>query len=175
MATLVKIKNLSRRTLRFGQSGSVAPASPTGTGAIATVDVDDAYVRRDLFRNLGSYAFAADVLVAKVAVVAAAANANGGAFALKNPEAQSIFVHRAVLDITTQALASSTIDVGSTSTALGAADVTNIFAAQATSSTGTFVSNLVAKLAAGDFVSGTFKTANGTGIVANIYLFYNLV
>lgn len=175
MATLVPIKNLSRRRLRIGTATTLPAAAPTGSGAITYVDVDDQRVRRSLYRNLGSYAFAPDVIVAKVVVNAAAANGNGLAFAWQNAEVQPIFVHRAILDITTPGLATSTIDIGSTSTANGLADVTNIFSAQATSANGTFISNLVAKLAAADWVSGTFKTAAGTGIVANVYLHYSLV
>jgi hypothetical protein len=175
MATLVTIKNLSRRRIRFGKTGSLAPAAPTGTGASLQVDADDPYVKKDLYKNLGSYAFAPELLTAKIALIAANAAVNGGAFAWANAEAQPIFVHRAVLDVTSAGLATSTVDVGSTSTALGAADVINIFSAQAISATGTFVSNNVAKLAAADFVSGTVKTANGTGLVGFIYLHYSLV
>lgn len=180
MSTLVRIKNLSRRRLRFGGQGGAAvvalpAATPTGTGATAQIDVDDPQTRRDLYRNFGSWATVDDVLVAKVPLAVAVFNTNGAAFAWANPEGQAIFVHRAVLDITTQGSATSTVDVGATSTALGAADTTTLFNAQATSATGTFQSSNVVKLATADFVSGTYKTATPTGLVANIYLFYTLV
>lgn len=174
MATLARIKNLSRRNLRFGVT-NLPPAAPTGTGASVTVNIDDPSVKRDLYRNLGSYAFTADELRVKVPLVAAAAAANGACFAWQNAEGVPAFVHRVVLDVTTPGLASSTLDVGSTSTALGAADVTNLFSAQAISAAGTFVSNNVAKLAANDYVSGTVKTANATGLVGNVYIFFSLV
>lgn len=180
MSTLVRIKNLSRRRLRFGGQGGAAvvalpAATPTGTGTSVQVDVDDPQTRRDLYRNFGSWATVDDVLVAKVPLAVAAFNTAAGAFAWANPEGQAIFVHKTILDITTQGAATSTIDVGNTSTALGASDVTTIFNAQATSAAGVFQSTNTVKLATADFVSGTYKTATPTGLVGNIYLFYTLV
>lgn len=180
MSTLIRIKNLSRRRLRFGgQNGnlpvSLPAASPTGTGATALVDIDDPQTRRDLYRNLGSWSHAGDQLVARVAFTGGTDTA-GGIFAWANPEGQTILVDRVVLDVTTVATAANTVDVGVAANAT--TDATTFVSAQDThSATVTHTSSAVAKVTSTQYITGSTTPTTGgasAGLVGVAYIYYTI-
>lgn len=181
---LIAIRNLSRRTLRFGspQAGSLVQlpaASPTGAGTVVYIDAADPTVKRDLYRNLGSYVIEGGIgvgvlSIAKQALTATAATTAGAVGAWQNPTGAPIVVSKIILDVTTQSTGAANVTTASATTATGSAVVT-LGAAQAVGAVGVFAPAATpGKLGATDFVNFT-GSATTVGLVANAYIHYSLV
>ena len=178
----VLVRNLSRRVLRFGspQTGTlvkVPAAAPTGTGAAVYVDASDPTVKRDFYRNLGSYvieggAGAGGLVVAKVPLTGVTATTGGAVGSWANPEGQSIIINSVTLDVTTQSTGAANVAVGVAANATTSA--TTFFTAQAVGSAGVFKSTTAAKASSSQFITVT-GSADTTGLVANLYIHYTVV
>ena len=183
-ADRVMIRNLSRRVLRFGspQTGTlvkVPAAAPTGSGAPVFVDVSDPTVKRDLYRNLGSYILesgassGSSTRIAKAPLAGVTATTEGAVGAWQNPENQPIIVTRVVLDVTTQSTGAANVTVKQSATQGGTA-ITTVGAAQAVGAAGTFgPTTTVVKMGATDWLDFT-GSADTTGLVGNVYVHYSI-
>tara|TARA_Y100001973_G_scaffold10014_1_gene13626 strand:+ start:5598 stop:6083 length:486 start_codon:yes stop_codon:yes gene_type:complete len=124
------------------------------------------------------------VKVAEVALSAADTSGTtaGALFTWQNNEGVSVIVTKVVIDATTQASGSLTVDIGSSATV---ANSDNIFTAlDLGAAAGTFGSDdpvlggtntraaSTAKVANGKYILGTNASGDSTGLVGTAYIFY---
>jgi|GEM_PF-1377901 len=110
---------------------------------------------------------------------------SGGVVAWQNPEASSILVLRATLNLTTVATGACTLDVGLTAGSATTTSDTLLDGVDANAAIGVFDSmdaaldtgaNAHAQLlAAGKWITIDEKTGDATGLVANLYIQYVVI
>lgn len=134
----------------------------------------------------GTVTFDRGVKTAVVSLTGAAIHAGtGGVVAWQNPEASSILVLRAVLNLTTVATGACTLDVGVTGTSATTTSDTLLDGVDANAAIGVFDSmdpaldsgaNAHAQLlASGKWVTIDEKTGDATGLVAKLYVQYVVI
>lgn len=134
----------------------------------------------------GTVTFDRGVKTAVVSLTGAAIHAGtGGVVAWQNPEASSILVLRAVLNLTTVATGACTLDVGVTATSATTSSDTLLDGVDANAAIGVFDSmdslldaaaNAHAQLlASGKWVTIDEKTGDATGLVAKLYVQYVVI
>jgi hypothetical protein len=95
-----------------------------------------------------------------------------GLFAVQLPEVRPVVVTRALVVIQTPSTGASTIEVGSTSTAVAAS---NLIAATSAAAAGVLASTTVAELTTGNFLTGSTATGASAGLVGVLLVEYLLV
>lgn len=134
----------------------------------------------------GTVTFDRGVKTAVVSLTGAAIHAGtGGVVAWQNPEAGSILVLRAILNLTTVATGACTLDVGVTPTSATTTSDTLLDGVDANAAIGVFDSmdslldaagNAHAQLlASGKWVTIDEKTGDATGLVAKLYIQYVVI
>lgn len=134
----------------------------------------------------GTVTFDRGVKVTVVSLTGAAIHAGtGGVVAWQNPEASSILVQRAVLNLTTVASGACTLDIGVTATSATTSSDTLLDGVDANAAIGVFDSmdasldtgaNAHAQLlASGKWVTIDEKTGDATGLVAKLYIQYVVI
>jgi len=109
----------------------------------------------------------------------------GGVVAWTNPESVAIVVNRVVLDLTTASTGACTLDIGVTETTSTTTSDTLLDGIDANAAVAVFDSMNAAldsganakaqKLAAAKWVTIDEKSGDATGLVANLYIHYNIV
>jgi len=112
------------------------------------------------------------------------ATIHAGVVAWQNPEAVSIVITRAIVDVTTVATGAAKLDIGTTATNATTASDNLIDGIDVNAATGllgqadgdgTTNSKLQQKLAAGKWVTVKEISGDATGLAGNLYVHYHLV
>lgn len=117
-----------------------------------------------------------------VKVPLAAVDTAGGAFAWVNPEAVAVIVNKVIVDVTTVATAACKLDIGQTATSAVTLSDNLLDGIDVHSATGLLGiddgdgsnDKAQAKVAVGNWVTGSVVSGASAGLVGNAYIHYSV-